>query len=95
MRGAALLLAAGAAVGLFSAAVDQLDSDRGAEQLRQVEEAVRRGCAACYASEGVYPPTLDYLRERYGLQIDGEGYVVYYSVIGQNLMPSITVAPVL
>ena len=46
---------------------------------------------ACYAAEGAYPPSLEYLKEHYGVQIDGERYTVHYMVIADNLMPDITV----
>ena len=75
----------------FSTALNSLDSGRGAESQRQLEVALRRGCVACYAAEGVYPPNLDYLKERYGLQIDETHYTVHYNVFAENLMPDITV----
>ena len=56
-----------------------------------MEDAVRRSAVACYAAEGVYPPTLTYLEERYGLQIDTARYTVFYDVFAENLMPDITV----
>ena len=80
-----------AALVVFATAVNSLDSGRDEESLRQLETALHRGCVACYATEGVYPPDLDYLRDRYGIQIDEEKYMVDYQVIGRNLMPSITV----
>lgn len=80
-----------AAVLVFAAALDSLDSGREAENLRQLEEALRRGCVACYAAEGVYPPNLDYLEEHYGVQVDEDRYVVYYDIFAENLMPDITV----
>ena len=49
------------------------------------------GAAAWPAAEGVYPPDLDYLKERYGLQIDEERYTVKYFAFAENLMPDITV----
>lgn len=45
-------------------------------------------------AEGTYPPDLDYLKERYGLQIDEDEYIVRYSAVAQNLMPDIYVLPV-
>ena len=80
-----------AALLVFATAVTSLDSGRDEASLRQLETALHRGCVACYATEGVYPPDLDYLRDRYGVQIDEEKYMVDYQVIGRNLMPSITV----
>lgn len=75
----------------FSSALDSLDSGRKTEGLHQLENAIYRGCVACYAAEGTYPPTLEYLRERYGVQVDEERYTVYYDIFAENLMPNITV----
>lgn len=76
---------------IFLTAVDNLDRDRSGEGGRRLEESLRRACAACYSVEGVYPPNLEYLTSRYGIQIDEKRYVVYYDAIGMNLMPDITV----
>ncbi|MBO5034523.1 MAG: hypothetical protein J6C43_02805 [Oscillospiraceae bacterium] len=78
----------------FAMAVNGLDQDSKAESKHQLEQAIRRGCVACYAAEGVYPPNLDYLKEHYGLQMDEENYVVYYDIFAENLMPDITVLEV-
>lgn len=91
LRGLLLPVAAVAALLWFATAVDGLNSGRAEEDLRQLEETLRRGCVACYAAEGVYPTSLDYLKERYGVQIDEERYTVYYSAFAENLMPDITV----
>lgn len=78
----------------FAGAVNGLDRDSREESKRQLEEALRRGCVACYAAEGIYPPDLDYLKEHYGIQVDEETYVVYYDIFAENLMPDITVLEV-
>ena len=75
----------------FATALDGLDSGRSVEDLKQLEQALRRGCVACYAAEGIYPPNLEYLEEYYGLQIDETRYTVHYSAFAENLMPDITV----
>ena len=62
--------------------------EQGREQL---EDALRRAAVACYAAEGIYPPTVHYLTEHYGIQIDEERYAVFYEVFADNLMPEITV----
>lgn len=76
---------------LFAGMLDELESDRAEENQHQLEQILRRGCMTCYASEGIYPPNLDYLEEHYGIQIDRERYTVYYDIFGSNLMPEITV----
>lgn len=63
----------------------------GADTLRR---AITRACVQCYAIEGRYPPSVEYLTERYGVQIDEEQYYVFYSGFASNLMPDITVIPV-
>lgn len=75
----------------FATALDSLDAGRDQEELRQLEQALRRSCVACYAAEGIYPPDLDYLKEHYGLQVDETRYTVRYSAIAENLMPDITI----
>ena len=73
------------------AAVNNIGTGQAEEELRQIEQAVRRAAVACYAAEGAYPPDLDRLREDYGLQVDEERYTVEYTVFAENLTPEITV----
>ena len=91
LKGLLLPVIAAAALLCFAAALNSLNDGRAEEDMRQLEETLRRGCVACYAAEGVYPPTVDYLQEHYGVQIDRERYTVHYSVFAENRMPDITV----
>ena len=75
----------------FLAALTNLNEDRGEDARQRLEASIRRAAVACYADEGIYPPSLDYLEEHYGLQIDRERYTVFYQVFASNLMPDITV----
>lgn len=63
-------------------------SDSGIETLYL---SLRRAAASCYATEGAYPPDLDYLCRRYGVVIDSDRYIVFYDAFAENLMPDITV----
>ena len=85
------LALAAAALVWFSFAVEGLDRGRGDEDRRQLESTLRRGCTACYAAEGRYPPSLSYLEDCYGVQIDRARYTVHYTAVAENLMPDITV----
>lgn len=69
----------------------KMGSGQQEESLKQLDEAIRKATLTCYAVEGVYPPTIDYLRERYGIQVDESRYTVFYEVFGDNIMPEITV----
>lgn len=56
-------------------------------------KAIRQASVQCYAIEGRYPPSVEYLEENYGIQIDRERYNVFYSGFASNIMPDITVIP--
>ena len=75
----------------FFIALGRVGSGQSQEGRQQLETALRRAAVACYATEGVYPPTLDYLSEHYGIQIDRTRYSVFYEIFAENLMPQITV----
>jgi len=61
------------------------------ENLKYLENAVRKATIQCYAIEGIYPPNSDYLEENYGIIIDHKKYAVHYSAFASNIMPDITV----
>lgn len=61
------------------------------EQLTQMANAIDRAVVTCYAIEGSYPPSLAYLEERYGVQVDREHYTIEYSVFGSNVRPTIQI----
>ena len=62
------------------------------EQGRQrLEDTVRRTAVTCYATEGFYPPSVDYMEENWGLQYARDRYVIRYEAFASNLMPQITV----
>lgn len=80
-----------AAVLVFLAALSNLEAGRDQEGKQQLEEALRSAVMACYSTEGIFPPTLEYLEEHYKVLIDHERYTVVYEAVGSNLMPDITV----
>ena len=85
-----LALVLGFAV-LFLSSLNQLDASQEDMGREQLQAAIRRAAVACYAAEGFYPPTIAYLQQHYGIQIDESRYIVFYEVFGENLMPEITV----
>lgn len=83
----ALLLAALALV----FCLDRLKEGQSAQGRQRLEDSVRRTAVTCYAAEGFYPPSVDYMEENWGLQYEKDRYVVRYEVFASNLMPQITV----
>ena len=75
----------------FFIGMDSLSSGYARQGQQQLEDALRRSAAACYAAEGIYPPNVNYLAEHYGVQWDTERYTVFYEIFADNIMPEITV----
>ena len=86
---AAVFLIALAAAGLLFTRVISVRTD--AEVLALAEEGVRRAAVECYALEGFYPTTLDYLVEHYGVTAGDDRYLISYQYVASNLMPDISV----
>ena len=61
------------------------------EQSKFLKDALRRAAVTCYAIEGRYPPTLEYVVANYGVVINKDRFIVKYSAFAENIMPSIRV----
>ena len=71
--------------------LSRLEQGRQEAGKQQLEDALRRTAAACYAAEGFYPPSVAYMVAHYGLQYDESRYIIHYAVFASNVMPDITV----
>ncbi len=72
-------------------ATSGLSGSAASEETAVTQQAIERAAVLCYASEGFYPPSLAYIEENYGVQIDRERYSVRYEVFATNVMPVIKV----
>lgn len=77
--------------GLFLAGISSASHKVSSEQTEALEKAVSRSIAHCYASEGRYPESLEYLEEHYGITYDEDKYFIDYQILGQNLFPDVTI----
>ncbi|WP_367565909.1 hypothetical protein [Lacrimispora sp.] len=78
-------------VALFVSGIMSFSKNAGARGAETLRDAIRRASVQCYAIEGRYPPSVEYLEENYGIQIDRNRYNVFYSGFASNFMPDITV----
>lgn len=85
----ALLLVLAAA--LLLALLPRLGRQIREESRGAIRDAVLRSAMECYAVEGVYPESLDYLEQHYGLRVNHRDYIVTYEVFASNQPPSIQV----
>ena len=76
---------------LFYSGTSTMSEKAVQEQKDTLEQALRRAAVYCYSIEGVYPESLEYLEEAYGITYDKAQFFVDYQVLGSNLVPDITV----
>jgi hypothetical protein len=76
---------------IFLVAINHTAENSSDEELRLVTDSVRKAVVSCYAIEGQYPDSYEYLKENYGLSIDESKYIIHYDVFASNIMPDITV----
>ena len=73
---------------VFSAVSSRDINDESAAAIR---DAISSGARQCYAVEGIYPPTLEYLQDNYGLQVNTRDFYIRYDIFASNIAPEITV----
>lgn len=61
------------------------------EQQELLENAINQAVVNCYALEGRYPESMQYLIENYGIQVDFEKYVISYEIFAENIKPRVKV----
>ena len=81
----------GAIIIFFILAITRFSDNRAANQKEILTDALNRDIVHCYSIEGMYPPSLEYIEEHYGLSYDHERFLIDYESIASNLMPNDTV----
>ncbi|MEG0365267.1 MAG: hypothetical protein RR585_00420 [Coprobacillus sp.] len=72
--------------GLYSTSASSIEN-----QKKSLEQALHRGIIECYAIEGRYPQSLNYLIDEYHIIYNEDDFDIDYEVIASNIMPNITV----
>lgn len=91
-RWIAILLAAVLLLALILGPIGgQISRDLAQQSSQTVRDAVLRSAVQCYAVEGAYPSSLDYLEQHYGLVINHDKYIVSYDAYASNLAPNVRV----
>ena len=81
----------GAVIAVFLNGVLSMSGRMDREGEETLRSAIARASVQCYAIEGRYPPSVQYLEENYGIRIDRERFYVFYEGFASNIMPDITV----
>ncbi len=61
------------------------------KDLSRVKQNIKDGIVECYAIEGKYPESIEYLRDNYGVYLNEESYQIHYRYLGLNMMPEFKV----
>ncbi|MBQ6257735.1 MAG: hypothetical protein IJJ60_14175, partial [Clostridia bacterium] len=69
--------------------VNHIDTAQDAAETDIVRDAVKNAALTCYAVEGAYPDSVDYLREHYRLAYDEDRYLITYDAFASNMIPDI------
>lgn len=80
-----------AVICVFIIGITFISSKNNKDEKEILVNAINKDIVHCYAVEGYYPPTLEYLSEHYGLTYDSSKYLVDYEPIGNNIMPVVTI----
>ena len=75
----------------FMFIISGISEDTTERQQEALETAIERSIISCYCVEGTYPPSLDYIKDHYGLTYDTDQFFVDYKAIGSNIFPDVTV----
>lgn len=78
-------------IGMFLLGISGISKTSDRESYQSLRTALERSVVHCYAIEGRYPPSLDYLKSHYGITYDENKYFIDYQPIASNMMPDITI----
>lgn len=76
---------------LFLRGIGSVGESTLSKQQESLETALEHSISQCYAVEGCYPPSLEYLEQHYGLLYDEDSFFIDYEYYGGNLLPEVTV----
>ena len=64
---------------------------RRTQSIQSATDSIMRAVVTCYAIEGSYPESYEYIKEHYGVYINEKKFSVFYSALGSNIMPGFRV----
>lgn len=82
------------AIMLFTDKTGDIEASSRESNAALISQSLYRAAVTCYANEGAYPATLQYLCENYNISIDETSYLVAYDIFASNILPEITVVEI-
>jgi len=79
-------------ISVFFVTINKMKTQLEVQESDRLANALKSAAINCYAMEGAYPDSAEYLIEHYGIIIDENKYHVFYEVFASNIMPDIRVS---
>ena len=80
-----------AVFGFFIYGISSAERNSASEGRKVLEDNLRKAVVSCYALEGAYLASVQYLEENYGLTVNKEDFKVMYTPFAENLPPDVRV----
>ncbi|MBR6328256.1 MAG: hypothetical protein IKR68_01260 [Lachnospiraceae bacterium] len=77
--------------GFFFYAISALSQNTASQQVKSLETAVTRDVLHCFAAEGEYPESIEYIEKNYALSYDHNKFDIQYTPSDGNSLPEIKV----
>lgn len=78
-------------IGVFLITTNNMKAQLEIQETSRLERALKTAALNCYVMEGVYPDSVEYLIDNYGIIIDKTKYHVFYEIFATNIMPDIRI----
>ncbi len=76
---------------IYGLTAGMIEKDEQDESINAIKKTIEEKALQCYVIEGVYPESLSYLEEKYGLIVNRKDFYVVYEPVAENLPPQIRV----
>ncbi len=78
-------------ISFFYSQIGDLSKEMTSSNVDAVSRAIENAIITCYAIEGSYPESIEYIEKHYGVIIDYDNFFVDYSIVAGNLKPAVAV----
>lgn len=76
---------------IFVYGIGSVSNANTSREKESLEDTLDRDIMHCYAVDGVYPPSLEFIEKNYGLHYDTERLYIDYQPVASNIYPDVTV----
>ena len=76
---------------IFMNTVRGMEDGNVRQQKDALTNALNKSIVHCYATEGFYPPSLQFIKDHYQVTYNEEMFYVDYQPLGSNMLPDVTI----